>query len=143
MPNVRKVEDVLDDEKSEASYFSMKTNKTIRGKAFDKHCPLCEFKLIRGDYWARHRKMVHKDVEVVGMKCNVGCLQCKSKYLILFKKSHLVPKARTWCRKLALGAESSHFGAESSHFARTLVPKARTWCRKLALGANNTIYTKF
>ena len=92
-PNVRKVEDVLDDGKSEASYFSKKTNKTIGGKAFDKHCPLCEFKLIRGDYWSRHRKMVQKDVEVAGMKCSVGCLQYKSKYLILFKNSHLVPKA--------------------------------------------------
>ena len=49
------------DDKSDVSALTTKTTKSKGGKTLDKHCPLCDFKLVRGDNWARHCKSFHKE----------------------------------------------------------------------------------
>ena len=57
------VEDIPDD-KSDVSALTNRTTMTQRGKHVDKHCSFCDFKLIRGDHWARHCKSFHREMQV-------------------------------------------------------------------------------
>jgi len=66
VPCVKKGDDILDDGKSDISAL---TTKTTRGKHLDKHCPLCNFKLIPGKKWSRHHETFHKDTKVEAVKC--------------------------------------------------------------------------
>ena len=50
------------DDKSDISAFTTKTTKSKGGKALDKHCPVCDFKVISGSHWARHCKSFHKEM---------------------------------------------------------------------------------
>ena len=67
----------FDDTKSDISAL---TTKTTRGKHVNKHCFLCNFRLIPGKNWARHRDTFHKDVEVQGIKCDPNCSHCNGKH---------------------------------------------------------------
>jgi hypothetical protein len=62
--NSSAVAEDFSDDKSNVSALTTKTNKTTSGKALDKHCPLCNLKLIRGKNWSRHCKDLHKEVVV-------------------------------------------------------------------------------
>lgn len=73
----------FDDDKSSASRATDKTNKTGRGKALDKHCPLCDFKLVPGPHWARHCKNFHPSAKIEVVKCGLACTHCKGKYMTL------------------------------------------------------------
>jgi hypothetical protein len=55
------------------------TQKTIRGKTSNKHCPLCNFKLVPGPDCSRHCNRRHKGIEVALIKCDATCSHCKSK----------------------------------------------------------------
>ena len=60
-------EEDIDDGKSDVSALTNKTSKSTKsksGKALDKHCPLCNLKLIRGKNWSRHCKDLHKEAVV-------------------------------------------------------------------------------
>ena len=65
-----KRQDKWSDDKSDVSAKTTKTtktnktNKTTGGKALDKHCPLCDLKLVTGAHWSRHCKVQHPGVEV-------------------------------------------------------------------------------
>ena len=72
----KKVENIFD-EKSEASYVSKKTNKTTGGKTLDKHCSLCNFKLVPGPHCSRHYMTHKKGVEVTLIKHDVACSHCE------------------------------------------------------------------
>ena len=76
MPHARKGEDILDDEKSGVSRI---TRKTIRGKTSNKHCPLCNFKLVPGSDCSRHCNKHHKGIEVALIKCGATFFNCKGK----------------------------------------------------------------
>jgi len=74
--SVRKGDDILDDEKSEISAL---TTKTSGGKALNKHCPLCDFKLLTGPNCSRHCNTLHKGIKVTLVKCEVSCPHCSGK----------------------------------------------------------------
>ena len=65
-----KRQDKWSDDKSEVSAKTTKTsktnktNKTTGGKALDKHCHVCDLKLVTGTNWSRHCKTLHPGVEV-------------------------------------------------------------------------------
>jgi hypothetical protein len=84
--SVAAIDGDVPDDKSDVSALTNKTTMTQRGKHADKHCPLCDFKLVPGKNWSRHCKGFHDDTKVEGLKCGLDCHQCKSKYH--FRASH-------------------------------------------------------
>ena len=78
VPSVAKKADgpIDGDGKSDVSRI---TTKTSGGKALDKHCPLCDFKLVSGPNCSRHCNQLHKGIEVALIKCGVTCSHCKGK----------------------------------------------------------------
>jgi hypothetical protein len=86
----QKHQDKFDEGKSDVSAITTKTNKTTGGKALDKHCPLCDFKLVPGKKWSRHCGSFHKDVEIEPVRCDINCSRCQGKY---YQAPHLVAKS--------------------------------------------------
>ena len=76
IPHGGKSEGVLDDGKSGVSRI---TQKTSRGKTSNKHCSLCNFKLVPGPDCSRHCNRHHKGIEVALIKCDATCSHCKGK----------------------------------------------------------------
>ena len=76
----KKIEKTHEEDKNgvseDRSDTSALTTKTQRGKHVDKHCPACDFELVRGKNWSRHCKTFHNRLIVQGVRCDDVCQKC-------------------------------------------------------------------